>query len=173
MSRRTLLIVVFVSLALNLFLIGAVVGAGVMGLRMSPHRPEGRSGPGLMAATQALTSEQRAAWRAMLRDQAQVAGPDLRAARIARRDAWRRLAEEPLDTQAVLADLARSRALEQQARTAMERRMVAFAAGLPLADRARLGEAMSQMRPGPRMRGSGGGRPGRGPGDDHPGLPDR
>jgi len=175
MSRRLLLIVAFVSLALNLFLIGGVVGAGLMGLRGPPqHRPEARSGPGMAAAAQALTPDQRQAWRMMLREQAQASGPDLREARVVRRDAWRKIGEEPMDTQAILAELARSRAIEQQARTAMDRQMVAFAADLAPTDRERLGEALSRP-PERRMGGSGRGGPGpgRGPGGGQPGLPDR
>ena len=173
MSRRLLLIVAFVSLALNLFLVGGVVGAGLMGLRGGPHRPEARSGPGMAAAARVLTADQRDAWRTMLREQARVSGPALREARVVRRDAWRRIGEEPMDTQAILAELTRSRAIEQQARTAMDRQMVAFAADLPPTDRERLGEALSKS-PERRMRGSGRGGPGpdRGPGGE-PGLPDR
>lgn len=167
MSRRTLVIVAFVSLAVNLFLIGGVVGAGLMSLRPQPPRPEARSGPGMNAAAQALSPEQRQAWRMMLREQARSAGPDLREARNARREAWGRIGEEPMDTQAVLATLARSRAIEHQARTEMDRRMVAFAAELPPSDRERLGAALSQPPPG-RL-----GRGGPGPGGGHPGLPDR
>jgi uncharacterized membrane protein len=173
MSRRSLLIVVFVSLALNLFLIGAVVGVGAMGLR-PPHRPEARSGPGMAAAAEALSPEQRMAWRTMLREQARVSGPKLREARIARRTAWRRVAEEPMDTQAILADLARSRTIEQAERTAMDQRMVEFAAALPLADRVRLSNALN--RPRGHRRGAdrlGRGGPDRGLGDRQPGLPDR
>jgi len=177
MSRRTLLIVAFVSLALNLFLIGGIVGAGVTGLRPHLPRPEARSGPGMMAAARVLTDAQREAWRAMLREQAQASGPALREARAVRRDAWRRIGEEPMDTQAILAELNRSRTLEQEARTAMDRRMVAFVADLPAGERERVGRALSQP-PEHRMRGSGRGGSGRdpgnrGPGDGERGLPDR
>lgn len=167
MSRRTLTIVAFVSLALNLFLIGGIVGAAVGDLRPHPPRPEGRSGPGMMAAAASMTPAQRDAWRTMLRAQAQESGPQLREARTVRRDAWRRIGEEPMDTQAILAELKRSRAIEEAARTAMDRRMVAFAAELPAGERRQMGEALSRG-PEPRMRGSGRGddrgRPGQGRG---------
>lgn len=158
MQPRALWIVAIVSLALNLFLVGAVVGALVIGAHKPPmRRGEPRPGPALFAAAQALTPEQQQAYRMALRDQSRAMAPKLREAREARRSAWRRLGEDPVDQAAVARDLDRARALEGEARGAIERRLLAFAAALPADERAQLAERLSRAAPGPR--GEGGRRP--------------
>lgn len=177
MSRRALLIALFVSLAVNIFAVGALVGAAVIGPR--GHRgpdfaqggpPRGRGpGGGAFAGSAALAPEHREAWRTALREQQAAAGPKLREARQAREQAWRALGREPVDAQAVLGALQRSRALEGEARADIDRRIVEFAGALPADERGRLAAVLAEPR-----RGGGGPSGRRGPpGERQAGLPDR
>jgi len=159
MSRRALFIVLFVSLALNLFLAGGIVGGLVIGARFKAMHAEGRQGAPLWAAADGLAPEHRQAYRQALRGQAGAAGQSLREARRARREAWAELAAEPFDAQKVIGDLDRARARELDARAAVERRIVDFAGALSPEERARLSQGLARSAPGPR-RPAGGPRPG-------------
>jgi uncharacterized membrane protein len=109
----------------------------------------------MMAAAAALPESQQAAYREALRAEAVRVGPQLRQARQVRREAWTRLGADSVDMAGISADLDRARALELQARADVDRVILGFAAKLPAADRARLGQALAQpprggMRPAPR-----------------------
>lgn len=198
MQRSGLLVGLLVSLAVNLFVIGLIVGVVMMGgLRMlHPGRPPAGGfwlmrGP-MMAAEAGLSAEQRQAWITAMRAQAKSSGPKMHQARELRRDAWDELAADPVDAQAVLAGLDRSRGLEQQARAEMDGAVVRFAATLPAEQRKRIASALARPpmpHDGPGMfwlRGGGSGPgpgpdagpgpeggPGPGPGGRPPALPDR
>ena len=77
----------------------------------------------------------------------------MRQARNLRREAWRRLGDEPFQPQQVLAELERARAMEGQGRAELDRRIVEFAAGLSQDERRRMGEALAAQG-----RGGGSGR---------------
>lgn len=152
MSRRALFIVMFVSLALNLFILGAVAGALFLGDRFHRPRPFVRGAPPMFAAAAMLPQAEQSAYEDALRSAAGVAGPKLRQAREIRRDAWVRMGADPVDAAAVTADLDRARGLEAQAREDVDHRIVDFAAHLPAADRSRLAQALAAppQRRGPR-----------------------
>lgn len=151
MSRRTLYILLFVSLAVNLFVIGAAAGAFLFASRMHRHAVEPRGGPAMLMAAAALPDDQREAYRQALRAEAGAVGPRLREAHRIRREAWGRLGAEPMDARGIGADLDRARALETDARGAVDHAILNFSARLAPADRARLGQALAQpMRRGPR-----------------------
>jgi len=153
MSRRALLISLIVSVAVNLFVIGAVVGALAIGSRMHQGRPGGfRAAGPLWGAAEGLSPERQDAYRAALRGEAGVVGGKLRAARQARREAWLSLNEEHFDPKVAVVALDRARALEFEARGDVERRIVNFAATLTPAERARLAEGLARAGPGPRHR---------------------
>lgn len=143
MSRRTLYILLFVSLAVNLFVIGAAAGAFIFGMRLHGHPSETRGGPAMLAAAAALPDDQREAYRQALRAEAQVVGPKLRQSREARHAAWARLGAEPLDAKGIAGDLDRARALETEARGDVDHAILDFAGRLPAPDRARLGQALA------------------------------
>ncbi|THD79835.1 MAG: periplasmic heavy metal sensor [Phenylobacterium sp.] len=154
MSRRTILILLFVSLALNLFVLGAVAGARFFGERGPGHRPEFRGGPPMFAAGAALSDTERSAYQDVLHSAAADAAPKLRQARALRHDAWSRLGTDPVDAAAIAADLDHARALETEARGDVDHKIVDFAAKLPVADRGKLGQALStppQRRGGQRQ----------------------
>jgi uncharacterized membrane protein len=144
-SQRTLLVALFVSLAVNLFVLGALAGVYLFGPRLHHRPPEFRGGgPPMMAAAAALPEDQRAAYHEALRAEAMRVGPQLREARQIRRQAWARLAADPVDGGAITADLDRSRALETQARADVDHAILGFAVKLPAAERARLGQALAE-----------------------------
>lgn len=151
MRPKPLLIVLFLSLAVNLFLMGAVVGGLVIGGRMKgPPRMEMRGGPPLWSAADALPPARRDAYRATLRAETRAAAASFRQARQARREAWSTLAAEPLDKAATLRALNQAHEQELSARATVEAKVVDFAAGLPPAERVALAKGLSQ----PPRRGS-------------------
>ncbi|WP_304164084.1 periplasmic heavy metal sensor [Phenylobacterium aquaticum] len=151
MSPRNLTLALFLSLAVNLFVIGAVVGMFLIGHRLhgvaeAPRRPQP-----LWAAADELPTEHRDAYRQLLQGQAMGVGLQIRQARKARRDAFAALGQEPLDPTGVSKRLADARTLEVQARGEVESRIVDFAASLPPAERAELAHGLVQSAPGPMM----------------------
>ena len=156
MSRRTLYIILFVSLAVNLFAIGLGAGAFFFGERLRPHRPPPEfrgGGPPMMAAAAALPDNSREAYRDAISAEALAVRPKLKEARQLRHDAWMKLAGDPVDADTVAADLDRARALESEARAAIDRRIVDFTARLPAAERGPFAQALSTP---PQRRGRGG-----------------
>jgi len=167
-SRRTLYIVLFASLAVNLFAVGLGAGAFFFGERLRPHHPPPfRGGPPMMAAAAALPDNSRAAYREAISAEALAVRPKLRDARQLRHDAWMKLAADSVDADTVAADLDRARALESEARAAIDRRVVDFAARLPAAERAPFAQALAMP---PQRRGRGGRGEG-GPDGGGPPLP--
>lgn len=168
MSRKTLLVVLFVSLAVNLFVIGAVAGGLVVGGRLHEVRAQGRPGPALWMAGDALPPGERRAYRRLLREEGLAMRPALRQARELRREAWGRMGQEPFDAAAARADLERARRLEIEARGRVEARILDFAGTLPAAERASLAEGLARARGGrgrEAMRMGRGGPEGGPPGD--------
>lgn len=145
MNRRTLYILLFISLALNLFVLGAAAGVYLFAPRMHGHPPGFRGGgPGMMAAAAALPESQRGAYQDALRAEAMQVGPQLREARQIRRAAWAKLGADPVDPAAITADLDRARAMETQARADFDHAILDFAAKLAPADRAHFGQALAE-----------------------------
>lgn len=115
-------VAIAVSLALNLFLVGLVVGSLLIGARLLGERSEFRRGRGsdLAAAFQALPEARRQALRDIMRAQALDAAPDLREAAGARREAMRLIAAEPYDAAAVTQALERARLADGRARARID-----------------------------------------------------
>jgi uncharacterized membrane protein len=151
MSRKTLLIALVASLAVNLFLVGAVAGGLVVGQRLRGERPPmERGGPApqpLWRAADGLPQPQAQAYRQALRG----AGPELRmamrSARSERAEVWKSLAAEPFDPAAAKQRLAQVREREADARGRIEERIVDYAAGLSPQDRAALAKGLTAERP--------------------------
>lgn len=159
MRPRTLVILLVVSAALNLFLVGAVVGGLVVAARApAAGAMAGPRGGPLWTAGEALPPDQRRAFRRALRAEAPEARRRLQEARRLRREAWAELARPDFDRAAAEQALARARALELSTRTALESRLLTFAADLPPDQRRRLAEGLAEPR------GREGEQRGRGPG---------
>lgn len=159
-SQRTLTVALVASVALNLFVIGAVVGVVVVGHRVREvaQSREGARQP-LWRAADALPPEHQRAYRQLLQAEAGGVGGQMRQARQARREAWNDLGGEPLDGPAISRRLKEARALEMTARGGVEDRIVAFAATLPSAERAELARGLARSGPGGRRQGPGRDRP--------------
>jgi uncharacterized membrane protein len=154
MDRRILFAVLFASLALNVFVLGAFVGARLSGGRLAPQpaavAQEARARNPVLAAVRALPPDAQAAWRAQMPGFARDYGPRMREARRLTRQTMHSFGREPFDADAALADLQKARAIEYAGRQEMDRRIVTFAATLPPAERAQFGEALAR----PPMRGA-------------------
>lgn len=149
MSRKTLLIVLFVSLAVNLFLVGGVIGGLVVGQRLRPDRPPmARMNQPVWAAAQVLSPEQARAYRTMLRGEGMEARTVMRESREARAQAWRTLGAEPFDPAMTKQRLAQVRDREAATRGEIDGRIVDFAASLTPPERQKLAAALADP---PRM----------------------
>jgi uncharacterized membrane protein len=154
-------IILAVSLALNLFLLGAGVGVGVVGARLLGERVrQGGGGQRMTAAFQALPQDRRQALRDIMRTQAMDAAPDFRAARQAREEAVRLITTEPYDANAVAAALAKARDADARARGRIDATLASKLAGLSPQERAMFARILMRGpgRGGPRGP-RGGGRP--------------
>jgi len=153
----------FVSLALNVFVGGAFVGAHLQQAKTPVVAAPAVARAPLVMAVRGLPPEAQAAWRETNPDYARAYGPKVREARRLSRQAMLSFGDEPFDPRTTLETLSRARALEHEARTAQDQRIVTFAATLPQAERKAFGEALAR----PRL---GGGRAGQG---DRGALADR
>ena len=150
-SQRTLTLALIASVALNLFVIGTVVGGVVVGHRFREASPAAnRPRQPLWSAADTLPPEHRRAYRQLLRGEAGGVRGQMRQARQARRDAWTYLGAETLDGPAISKRLSEARTLEMTARGGVEDRIVAFAATLPPAERAELARGLARSGPGGR-----------------------
>lgn len=150
MNRTVLLTTLFVSLALNVFVVGTFVGSRFNGGRpeSSPtgSGPERRDRNPVNAAIRTLSPEAQAAWRAQAPAFLSTYGPDLRDTRRAIQGAAQGLGADPFDAPAAISNFQRARELEHRTRLVMDRRLVAFAATISPEDRARLARALARPR---------------------------
>ncbi len=153
MTGRKTTIAILCSVALNLFLVGALAGVLVVSIRSAAGHPSGRQW--LRGAAMSLTSDDRGRLFATLRGQATIVRPLAAQARDLRQGAWGQLGGATFDSTLVKATLARARALDQQARATVEDSVVDFAATLPQSERQTFTRSMQRAlaggeRPGPR-----------------------
>lgn len=121
-----------VSLTLNLFVIGAIIG--VLILREQNLAGSAGHDP-VMGAADGLTPAHRDAYRAMMVQTLVSVRPTLRDARIARRQAMMQIVAEPFDRAAADASLARAREDDAAARGRVEDAVLDFAVTLPPQER--------------------------------------
>ena len=149
---RLIKVLLIVSIALNLFLLCAGVVVGVQGARMFREGMQARE-PMVMRATRALPEEERVLLRQMMRERAVAAAPDMRAAREARREAARLIAQHDYDPTAVAAALARARESDAKARSEIDAAVVGFLPKLDPQSREALAGALVSGRLGGGRRG--------------------
>ena len=152
MGNRWLVAGLIASVALNLFLIGAAAGVIALGVSMA-HRPVGRPGP-LFRATRELPQPDRQAFRMAVAEIWRSVAPDVARSRTLRGQAWSAIADPKPDAAAIKAKLAQSRQIDTGVRATVEDRVVAYAVGLPPADRAIFARGMQQgvASPPPQAR---------------------
>ena len=144
MRQPLIWIVLFLSLALNVFGLGAYVGARATagsGQTTAAVAPTQRNP--VNAAVRQLSPDAQAAWRAQMPSYAANYAPKMREARQIARQTMQGFSADPLDQAQARAGLAKARALELEGRTEMDRRLVAFAATLSPEDRKVFAEALA------------------------------
>jgi len=153
-----------VSLAVNLLVIGVVIGA--MGQR---HRAgEMRRGPGpgnpMMRLTEKLPAEKQEAFRRAMRQSMEANRANAETSRAARGKLIEVFSAETFDAAAASQALAAVRNAETAGRTSMEATMVEFAKGLTRPERTALAQNLGRPFGGPGGRGGRRGMRGMGPG---------
>lgn len=119
-----------VSIALNLFLMGAL---GVFLYRQSQKAPA--VAPTLVVAVEGLTPEHKTSFRTLLEAEGLRLKPTMREAKRARREAAELFSAPQLDRAKVLAALERARLNEDRARAELEEKVVDFAGPLNVKER--------------------------------------
>lgn len=142
MRVRWLAIGLFISLALNLFLIGAGAGVIALGLRMA--RENGNPAGALVIATRKLPQPDRREFRQMLAGERTANLADAGRSRALRIAAWSALADPKPDTAAIKSQLAESRQVDIGVRARVEERIVDYVAALPPSDRGIFATGMRQ-----------------------------
>ncbi len=153
MSRR-LQILLIVSLALNVFVLGALVSRVLVHKRAETVAMTGFN-PGrghLRQAVMQLEPDHRRTLRRMLGEAMREMKEQGETARAARIEAARLLGAERLDRAALEAELERARAAEQAIRVRIEAGVVEFAASLPADQRIVLVDALKRAKPRQRKQ---------------------
>lgn len=146
MNGSRLRLAFFVSLGLNLFLVGLIVGGLLMSARADAERGRKRGAGHYTAAAERFDPADREAFRALLQREASENAPRLRAMRQARREAQRAMEAEAFDPAAVRAALARAHQHEMALRADVDAAVTEFAGRLDADERAALGEAMRRPK---------------------------
>ena len=155
MSDRGLKIALTVSVAVNIFVAGAVVTGLVVGARHLGDRP-GYDRPPVITLIRSLDEADRVQAQEALQASALAARQDFEAARRARTEAIELAGAETFDRPAVEAALAQSRAAESDGRGRLEGTMLDILERLDQEDRQRLAPGLARRgregRPGSRFR---------------------
>jgi uncharacterized membrane protein len=137
-------IALIVSVAVNLFLGGLIVGAVVVARRAAEVRPPAAAplkAP-IWRAGDGLAQPYRQAFRKTVREAVLATRDDIREGRRLRMDALEQMGEPTYDIAAVNAQLQQGRALDQKAKGEVEMAIMKFAATLPADQRAILSQGM-------------------------------
>jgi len=136
------------SLALNLFLAGAIAGGAWRWWSTQGPAPAAAQPPrSLRLAADELAPEQQRAYRLGLRDARRAAAAQIQAARDGREQVLRLLAAPTLDRAAVAAALARTREADAAVRTGYEASVIDFAATLSPQERRTFTIGLAQRTP--------------------------
>ncbi len=145
------------SLALNLFLLGALVAGGVLAQRAFEDR---RRGPPLFLAARQLPDSSEELLRQRMRDAARDARVDFRAAREARRRASELAAAPSYHRAATLAALQEAAAAETRGRAKLDSRLTEIFSELDPEARKALAPSLARPMRGPGRSGRGRGKGG-------------
>ena len=141
-SRRWLL----VSLVLNVFLAGAIVGGGVRWWLTERPAVASAAAPSrsLRSAADDLSAEQRRAFRVALGEARRAAAVALRAAQAERQEVLRLMREPQFDHAAVSQALARTRDADVSSRVRYEATVADFAATLSADERQKFADGLAR-----------------------------
>jgi len=126
-----------VSVIVNLFALGAIIGGSTMWLATTARHP-------IRAAADTLPSADRLRFRTMFKNLAQTVRPLQRSARENRRAAALLFVQPTFDAAAAGEALSRARDADLTARTEVETALVGFAATLPQAERQALANGLGE-----------------------------
>ena len=143
MRSRWLIVGLVVSIALNLFLLGAGVGIVALGLRIARDNAGARPAAYFWATGAMSQPARRDTRRALLALRDQVR-PDVQRSRALRVQGWNGLAAAKPDPAAIKGALAQSRQIDIGVRAKVEEGIVDHVAQLPPADRAAYAAGMTR-----------------------------
>jgi uncharacterized membrane protein len=126
MSDRARTIVLAISLAFNVFIVGAAVGGAYMWHASGSHRPGIAARGGLGRAAQKLPAAERKAFRQMLAQTRKSAVSDVVAARSGRLKLAQLMTADPIDRQAIDAQLSTIRQADSALRAKLEKTVIDF-----------------------------------------------
>jgi uncharacterized membrane protein len=158
---RGLIIALVISVALNLFLGGLIVGGSVVARRLAELQPPPAAGQRLplWRAADELPPPKRRAYRQMFRQAAMETREPVLQSRALRRDAIAALESPTYDAEAVVTAMGKARAKDMEARSEVEARIMRFAATLTPEERkvlaAGLRRALAGQLRDPGMPGQG------------------
>ena len=157
--KRWMVVTLIVSLVVNVFLLGIIAGSV---WHWTHDRGMGFRGGWRTRVAQSLPEAQRQALHQTIRDAVRQQLSTLRQARAARAEAARLFVQPQFDADGINARLDQARASDMALRTALEHRMVQFAATLPQDQRKKMADALKEggpFRQGPRHAPDMDGRP--------------
>ena len=143
MRPRWLIVCLVVSVALNLFLVGAGAGIVALGLRLAQTNGGARPAA-LFWAAESMSQPARREFRQGLIGLRRQIQPDVDHSRAVRSQAWGSLAAAKPDPAAIKQGLAQGRQIDLAVRTKVEEQVVDQIAALPPADRAAYAAGMQR-----------------------------
>ena len=147
MRQSTLYAVLAVSVLLNLFAVGALVGAAVTWTHVQPGLQSALRRRPFRAAAAALPAQDRQRFVQVLHETSRGARDLQQTARDSRRDAARLFVQPEFDANAVNAALTRARDADVAVRARLEQAVVGAAAALPQTERVAIAQALAQGGP--------------------------
>lgn len=143
MSEQSRKILLVASLAVNVFIAGAVIGGGYVWQTFS-HSTAVENRRGIRFAAEYLTPEQQKTLRQNLSAVRKDSVPLVEAGRTSRTEIARLLAQDVVDQAAIDAELTKARDADFALRTRIEQTIVAFAEGLSREDRKTLVDGLKK-----------------------------
>lgn len=151
MKARGLVIALVVSLAVNLFLAGLIIGGAIVARRVAEWRPAvaaAQARTPLWRAADDLPFAQRRAFRQMFSQAGQDTRDLVQQSRALRREAIEAMEQPDYDAAAAIQKMNRARQLDGQARSEVEARILKFSATLTPAERDLLAQGLRRAMAG-------------------------
>jgi len=133
-----------VSVALNVFLLGALIGVGLIAQKHLRPKPEA-SGPALMHMIEGLSPASQEAARQILTDAALAGEGDMEQSRQFRQAAADLMLQPSPDPLAIQAEITKARRAEASAKDKIETAVISLLMQLPPAERQKVAEPLLRM----------------------------